>query len=181
MWTRDEVEAIVASGVVNLDRVELIEGDLVEKVSKNQPHVLYAAFLVEWLMGIFGLRVVLQDAPINVAPEDDPTSLPEPDVILLNQPRTNFGQVRPRPDDIRLLIEVSESTRDFDLGTKAQLYARAGIQDYWVLDITGRRMIVHRKPREGRYISVIVYAADERVASLAAPQTELLVSDIFAG
>jgi Uma2 family endonuclease len=80
---------------------------------------------------------------------------------------------------MQLVIEVANTSLGFDLKTKANLYARGGIADYWVLDITGRRMIVHRIPQNGVYTPAIVYAANESVAPLAAPQSSLRISDAF--
>jgi len=62
---------------------------------------------------------------------------------------------------------------------KARLYGRAGIVEYWVLDLTGRRLIVHREPQPGGYRSVTAYCESERVAPLASPRSELLVADVF--
>ena len=64
---------------------------------------------------------------------------------------------------------MADSTLYFDSATKTAPYVRAGIADYWVLDLTSRRMIVHRDPREGRYSSIVVYSSEERVSPLAAP------------
>jgi Uma2 family endonuclease len=67
----------------------------------------------------------------------------------------------------------------FDLTTKARLYARARIPEYWVLDLDGRRLIVHRDPMEDSYRSVNAYGENERVTTLAAPLSELRVGDLF--
>ena len=62
---------------------------------------------------------------------------------------------------------------------KAALYARAGIQEYWVLDVTGRRLIVHRQPANGKHTSIVAYDESESVAPLAAPTSEFKVADAF--
>jgi Uma2 family endonuclease len=80
---------------------------------------------------------------------------------------------------LRLVVEVADSTLGFDLRTKAALYARAGIAEYWVLDIAGRRMIVHRNPQAGTYVSVAAYNEDESVAPLAAPDSCFRIRDTF--
>jgi Uma2 family endonuclease len=69
--------------------------------------------------------------------------------VVLTSDLSSFSHRRPGPGDLDLVIEVAESTLGFDLKTKAGLYARAAIGEYWVLDITGRQMIVHRDPRDG--------------------------------
>ena len=85
----------------------------------------------------------------------------------------------PQPDDLRLVVEISDTTLGFDLKTKADLYARAGIVEYWVFDVSGRRLIVHRDPQAGRYRSVEVYAADEAVVPLAAPGHNFRIADVL--
>jgi len=80
-----------------------------------------------------------------------------------------------------LLVEIANTTLGFDLTTKARLYARAGIADYWVVDVPWRRIIVHRDPVDGEYRMVVSYAEGELVSPLAAAGTELRVREIFPG
>ena len=180
-WTRSEHEALYSSGLLDDQRLELVEGELISRMGNKQPHVIAVALLRHWLVGIYGGRKVLQASPIDVAPEDNPTNEPEPDLIVLKRDISHFTKENPRPEDLVLVIEVADSTLGFDLTTKAALYARAGIVDYWVLDIAARRMIVHRDPQGGRYLSVAAYACDESVAPLAAPDSYLRIGDAFPG
>jgi Uma2 family endonuclease len=106
---------------------------------------------------------------IDVASEDNPTSEPEPDMAVLAKVGTEYPVANPPASDVRLVIEISDSTLAFDLGPKARLYARAGIPEYWVFDIGGRRVIVHRGPAAGGYSMVTTYAEGEIVAPLAFP------------
>src|SRR5450432_2069502 len=177
-WTRSEYEEL-PSILLDGQRLELIEGELIYKMGKKPPHVNSVALLGDWLVAVFGARCVLQEAPIDVASEDNPSSEPEPDLLVLKRDMAHFTRRKPRPDDLHLVVEVADSTLGFDLRTKAALYARAGIVEHWVLDVAGRRMIVHRDPQRGRYASVGAYAADESVAPLAAPDSSLRVSDAF--
>jgi len=177
-WTRAEYEEL-SSSLLDGQRLELVKGELIDKMGKKPPHRNSVALLLEWLFSVFGPLLVLQEAPIDVAPEDNPSSEPEPDLIVLKQDLSHFTSRNPRPNDLHLAIEVADSTLGFDLRTKAALYARAGIVEYWVLDIGGRRMIVHRDPQGERYASVAAYGADESVAPLAAPDSLLRVGDAF--
>jgi Uma2 family endonuclease len=67
----------------------------------------------------------------------------------------------------------------FDLTVKAALYARAGIVEYWVLDLVGRRLIVHRNPQDGRYESVASYTEHEDLTPLSAPDSRFAISEVF--
>ncbi len=177
-WTRQECVALEASGIWEQQHLELIEGELISKMGKKRPHANAIAVVHAWLLRVFGEKYVNQEAPIDVAPEDNPTNEPEPDLIVFSKPYREFT-ANPQPADLRLVVEISDSTISFDLTTKARLYARARIVEYWVVDIPGRRIIVHRDPQEGQYRSVIAYSEQESVKSLASPDHEFLVAELF--
>src|SRR5438309_392594 len=84
-WTREEC-AVLESAGIPLERYQLIGGELIQKVPKNLPHMRGVMFLIEWLIGLFGISFVVPEPSIDVAPEDNPTSEPEPDVIVLDRP-----------------------------------------------------------------------------------------------
>src|SRR5262249_5538082 len=132
-----------------------------------------------WLVRVFGEAHVNPEAPIDVAPEDNPTNEPEPDLVVLAKPSREYQIANPRPEDLRLVVEISGTTLGFDLTTKAELYARAGIVEYWVVDLAARRLVVHRGPRNGLYQSVTVYGEDEAVSPLASPAHEFRVAQAF--
>lgn len=148
-------------------------------MGKKRPHVNSVTLLLGWLVDVFGARRVNPEAPIDVAPEDNPSSEPEPDLIVLKRDLSHFRNTNPRPDDLQSVIEVADATLGFDLTTKAALYARAGIIESWVLDVAGRRMIVHRDPQAGRYASIAAYQAEETVTRLGAPESNLRIRDAF--
>jgi Uma2 family endonuclease len=179
-WTRQECASLDASGLLDQQHLELVEGELIDKMGKNRPHVNGLAVIHAWLLRVFGERFVNQEAPIDVSPEDNPSNEPEPDVIVLNRDFWNFRSANPGPQDLHLVVEVADTTLNFDLSTKAGLYARAGIVEYWVLDVPGRRVIVHRQPQAGRYTAILIYSEQESVAPLAAPQAMFPVSTAFA-
>jgi Uma2 family endonuclease len=180
-WTRAECAAFEATGLWNQQHLELVEGELINKTGKNRQHTNTLALVLEWMIQVFGGKYVNTETSIDVAPEDNPTSEPEPDIIVLARPTFEITEANPQPGEIRLVIEISDSTVGFDLTTKAGLYARAGISDYWVFDIPARRLIVHRDPRNGLYTSVAAYRPEEVVAPLAAPGHEFRVRDAFPG
>jgi len=179
-WTRTECERAEAAGVFEQQHLELIEGELIDKtMSKNPPHVDAAALLLGWLIPVFGARFVNSEAPIDVAPEDNPRNEPVPDVIVLKRDFAGFRTSRRQPLDLDLVIEIADTSLAFDLTTKAALYARAAIAEYWVLDVLSHRLIVHRDAVDGRYQSVLSYSEDEEVAPLAAPNSPFAVRTAF--
>jgi Uma2 family endonuclease len=157
----------------------LVEGELISKMGKKRPHTITATLVADWLRRAFGAQFVNTETPVDVAPEDNPASEPEPDAIVLRRPYWEYQTSNPLPSDVRLLIEVSDTTLGFDLTRKAALYARAEIAEYWVFDVTAQRVIVHRDPRAGRFQSVMEYSQRETVAPLAAPDASFLVADAF--
>ena len=135
--------------------------------------------LLGWLIEVFRLEFLNVETSINVGDEDNPTSEPMPDLIVLNQPTWEIKGRNPNPDEIRLAAEISDSTLGFDLTRKASLYARAGIKEYWVLDVPKRRMIVHREPVGGVYKAVTAYGDHEAVSAITAPDASFSVGAAF--
>jgi Uma2 family endonuclease len=159
--------------------VELIEGELISKMGKNRPHVHILARVVGWLTEVFGVDFVNFEAPIDVAPQDNPSNEPQPDALVLRHTFSGFLTKTPQPYDLELVVEVSDTSLVFDLTIKAGLYARAGIPEYWVLDIQKRQLVVHREPSAGQYSLIVAYGENETVTPLAAPQKSFRVADVF--
>uniref|UniRef100_UPI003753149D Uma2 family endonuclease n=1 Tax=Armatimonas sp. TaxID=1872638 RepID=UPI003753149D len=177
LWTRTRCAALEAAGVLT-HRYELIEGDILDKMGQKLPHRTAVTFTLAWALEVFGRDYIQNQAEIDVSPEDNPTSEPQPDVTVLRVP---LGQLtdNPTPSQIALLIEVSDSTLAFDLGAKARLYARASIEEYWVLDVSGRQLHIHRAPQNGTYTQTTIHFPHDTVAPLAAPQGTVLVSTLL--
>ncbi|HTC90611.1 MAG TPA: Uma2 family endonuclease [Bryobacteraceae bacterium] len=178
-WTRAEFAVLEDSGLCDQQRLELVQGELISKMGKKRPHVNALVAVQAWLVRTFGEQFVNPEAPIDVAPEDNPTNEPEPDLVVLAKPTREHRDSNPPPGDLRLVVEISDSTLGFDLTIKAELYARAGIVEYWVVDVAARRLIVHREPREGLYRSVTAYSEEETVSPLVSPECEFRVVDAF--
>lgn len=177
LWTRVEIAQIESTGVLSQQRLELVQGELINKMGKKRPHVNALVAVQAWLVQTFGEQYVNPEAPIDVAPEDNPTNEPEPDLVVLVRPSREYN-TNPRSTDLRLVVEISDSTLGFDLTAKAELYARASIVEYWVVDVVGRRIIVHRDPREGLYRSVVSYGDQETLSPLTAPATRIRFCDL---
>ena len=175
-WTREDCARLEEAGFLNY-RYELIEG-VINKIGRKMPHAVVVAILLDWLFEIFGSSFVVTQASINVSPEDNPTSEPLPDAIVLSRPGGEFLNY-PQPEDIRLLIEVSDTTLRYDLKTKSRLYARSGIAEYWVVDLDGRSVHVHRQPENGIYAEISKHEADETISTLSNPVAILAVARLF--
>jgi len=179
IWTRAGRATLEASGLLEGQHLELVEGELISKRGKKRPQVNALTLLMAYLSEVFGARFVNPEAPIDLAPEDNPTNEPEPDLIVLKKELANFVMSNPRPEDLHLVVEIADTSLPFDLSTKAALYAHAGIIEYWVPDVTGKPLIVHRAPEGGRYLSAMVFSEAEAAAPLAAPHAEFRIRNAF--
>jgi Uma2 family endonuclease len=150
VWTREEAARL--SELFPGERLELIEGDLITKMGQKPAHAYVVALLTSLLAAAFPERVRVQLA-IDIA---DPKSEPEPDLVLLRGSIRDFADRHPGPAHIALVIEVADTSVEFDRGVKSRLYARAGIAEYWIVDIPSRRTIVCRRPVGEEYRTVVM-------------------------
>jgi Uma2 family endonuclease len=177
-WTRKECEFLVESDLLT-GRYELIEGEVIFKMGQKPTHAFVIVRLMVWLSALFGGEYVRIQLPIDVADADNATNEPEPDAAVLAQPATAYLERNPGPADLLLVVEVSDTTLRFDLTTKALLYARAGIREYWVVDIAGRQILAHRNPTPQGYQETIAYAESESLTLLARPETAVQVASLL--
>jgi Uma2 family endonuclease len=176
--TRDECARMAAASPEEYAKYELIEGELILKVGKSHRHIRALLLLTTWLRSVFTELMVLQEPTIDIHPQDNATSQPEPDALVLNRAYVELSGLA-QPADIQLVVEVSGSSFGFDRTTKARLYARAGIVEYWIVDLERRRLIVHREPADGEYRSVFAYGENEPVAPLAAPEHAITAGQLL--
>lgn len=139
-WTREEYHRLGEQGWFDRRRVELVEGEIVEMSPQSEWHFACVARVQRVLERLFGNAYwVRVQGPIDI----NGFSEPEPDLaVVKGQP----GDYRDHPSAAVLVVEIASTTRDYDLGEKASLYAKGGIRDYWVLDIARRELHVHREP-----------------------------------
>ena len=178
-FTRSDVVRLNELGVFEGQRYELIEGDLIDKMGQNPPHVWSIALLNVWLAKIFGGVNVRCQAPIEIALEDQERNEPEPDLFVLAELRLEYSARHARGDELLLLVEVSDTTARFDRTVKAALYARASVPEYWLLDVSARALFVHRHPSGSGYRHVIRLSEDESVAPDSRPDAVVKVSELL--
>ncbi len=178
-WTREEYRR---AGELEIfgpeERLELIEGEILQKMaSQGTPHVTSTRLTVGVLEQAFGDGFEIRtQMPIGIGE----LSEPEPDVAVVPGGPRDYEDHHPTPEEILLLVEVSDKTLRFDRGRKARLYARAGIQEYWIVNLIERRLETHRDPTaEGVYRSVMSYAETDSVTPLAAPGASVRVADLL--
>jgi len=130
------------------DRVELLDGQLVDMSPIGPRHALAVDALTELLVGaVAGRATVRVQNPIEL----DATTEPQPDIALVRRPWRGYPSAHPQPGDVFLLVEVADTSLELDRGAKLELYARAGIHEFWIVDLTTNGVLVHRRPRGNRY------------------------------
>lgn len=163
--TRDQYDQLVATGALDDEPVELLDGGIYRMAPQGWPHQsLTARFRrhLERTWWAAGDERYLVDAHSPIAAGD--RSEPEPDVYVYDAVADKAGR---HPDFAHLVVEVAESSHARDLVHKARIYAAAGFPEYWVLDLPRREVVVHRDPRPdlGQYGSVqrLPFEADLQV------------------
>lgn len=163
----DEYEAMIRRGILSEDdRVELIRGEIIEKMPIGDEHSASVKKLNRILSGLVGDRAIVsvQD-PIRL--ED---SEPEPDIALL-RPRSDFyASGKPQASDVLLLIEVADTSLEFDRTVKRPLYAQAGIQELWIVNLADRSVEIYRQPKPtGEFQFVRILTPGQRADVQAIP------------
>jgi Uma2 family endonuclease len=177
-WTRDEYYRAAELGLFRPgERLELLDGEIIQKMSpQKEPHAVGVASATQILIYAFGsghhLRVQL---PLVL----NGRSEPEPDLVVVAGGPSDYLRGHPRAADARLLVEVADTTLRYDRGRKRAAYARAGVQEYWIVNLPERQLEVYRDPSGARYRSLTVYGEQETVTPLAAPQASVRVSDLL--
>jgi len=107
-------------------------------------------------------------------------SEPQPDLMLLRPSPDRYRSALPRPEDVLLLIEVADTTLDYDCGTKLPLYAKHGICEAWILDLEGMCLVVYRQPSGSSYGHGLVHGRMDSVAPAPLPTVTLQLRELFA-
>lgn len=172
-----EYEELIATGFfTGKKRVELIEGELIEKMTQGDPHI----GCINRLNRIF-MRNLSDDFIVSVqnAIVVNPYSAPEPDVAILRFREDFYASGKAKPEDVLLVIEVSDSTVRYDRQTKMPLYARAGIEEAWLVNLPRKVLEIHRSPVNGKYEVAQKLGKNESIAPLSLPELQLKVAEII--
>lgn len=177
LFTVQEYHLMSEVGVFSdRDRVELIEGEIVQMAAIGTRHASSVKRLTRRFSLIPEERATLgvQD-PIQLTERTEP----QPDVVLL-QPRVDYyATAHPVPSEVLLLIEVADSTVDHDRDIKVPIYARSLIQEVWLVDLVENCLEVYRQPGPNGYSLMLKFWRGQQVAPLAFPDLEVSVDFIL--
>ncbi|QIR36591.1 Uma2 family endonuclease [Tolypothrix sp. PCC 7910] len=149
-WTIDEYHRMIAAGILDDRRVELLKGEIIEMSPEGEPHPYFSTEAGEYLSRILGERATIRPAKPITLPNN---SEPEPDIAIVQRLGREYLNHHPYPENIFWLIEYSDSTLEKDLEIKSKVYAEAEIPEYWVVNLRKRQLIVFRDPQDGEYAS----------------------------
>ncbi len=147
-WSVDDYHQMIESGILSERHVELLRGEIVEMSPETPIHYTTAKKGSKYLEKLLeGKADVRFNGPITLS-----NSEPEPDIAIVRLPESSYHNRHPHPQDIFWIIEVAKTSLKKDLETKLTIYARAKIQEYWVVDLSTQQLIVFRSPQEGKYL-----------------------------
>jgi len=182
LWTREEYYKMAEANILAPDeRVELIEGEILQMAPQGPSHSTGILTAQEALRTAFG-------SDFNVRPQlplsSGLASEPEPDIAVVSGSLRDYRTAH--PSTALLVVEVSDTTLAFDRRGKASLYARAGIQEYWVVNLPEQQVEVHRDPRPNPdmplgygYAQITFHKAGDAISPLATPDAAIPVADLL--
>ena len=174
-----QYHAMAKAGVLKEDdRVELIDGEIVAMSSIGPAHVgAVNSSNMFWAIRLGGRAIVQIQNPIRL----DERNQPQPDIAILKLKDDFYRSGLAGPDDVLLLIEVSDTSLRYDRRIKLALYARFGIPEVWIANIRARAIEAYTDPVNGEYTSLQTFRRGQTATPTAFPDVVLPVSDIIGG
>lgn len=173
-WTVDDYHRMIESEILLDKKVELLNGEVYQMPPEGAPHSYFGGSLADQFRSKLGNRALVRNAiPITLL-----TSEPEPDIAVVKGDWETYRYRHPYAEDVLLAVEVSYSTLEKDLTLKRQIYAAAGIQDYWILDLKNARLLIFREPQDGDY-QLQTELQQGTISPLAFPDVSFAVSQLL--
>ncbi len=176
--TVQEFFRMAETGILQPDeRIELIEGEMVQKMSPIGRRHHWIVTLLDRILRIQlgGKYPVSIQGPLHLGE----TTYVEPDIVIAKEFPASLSAPSPGPRDVLLLIEVADSSLAYDRDVKLPLYARAGIGEVWIVDAAAQTLTVHRDPSPKGYSTSAVFNRESKVTALAIPELELDLTQVF--
>ena len=172
-----EYRRMVQAGILKEDdRVELIEGEIIEMVPIGPPHAVCVDRLSEAFHRLLLDRAVVRtQGPISLGPYSEP----QPDLVLCRTPLRRYAEAHPGPEDLSLVIEVAETSVEEDRTRKMPLYARAGIREAWLVNLPAQTVEFYRTPGPDGYGSIRTFGRTQVLTPEAFPDITLAIDDIL--
>jgi Uma2 family endonuclease len=180
-WTTGQYARLIQLGILEGRRVQLIDGEIIEMAAHKPPHANAVEMLDDTLRAAFGpdFRVRVQ-LPIELGRR----SQPEPDGAVFIREVARAMSAHPR--EPVLIVEVSDSSLNYDRKVKGHVYAMAGVMEYWIVNLRDRQLEIYREPspdpkRKGRYryTHCTIVPAEGHASPLSRPEARIAVADLL--
>lgn len=181
LWTREEYHRLTDFGFFEGRRVELVEGQIIDMAAMKSSHAA-AVDLVDAALKVVFQRgyYIRQQKPFVV----NDLSEPEPDVVVVSGTVRDY--IEAHPTEAALLVEVADTSVNYDRSVKGSLYAKAGLADYWILNLGQRQLEVYRQPVADEaaphgwsYGEVVIYRPGQRVVPLALASSWVAIEEML--
>lgn len=154
------------------DKVELVQGEIVEMSPIGPKHASTVNRIVRLLTKIFDTKYIISSQnPVQLGLDSEP----EPDIVILKERADFYASGHPKAEDAIFIIEVADSTLQYDTEVKLPLYAQSGIAEYWVVDLQNHQLIIHSRLADAAYQQLQRFQIGEEVHSPLLPTPILLV------
>jgi Uma2 family endonuclease len=177
-FTPEQYHKMADMGIFDGRRVELIDGEIYTMAAQKDEHAFAVRLATHALRPIFEpTNTILIQAPLRL-----PESEPEPDVAVAPGP---LREIKTHPTTALLIVEVSDTSLNYDRTTKRALYARASIADYWIVNLVDRQVEIYRNPffdrvaQAWRYAEPTIHRSAETITPLAAPGAAVAIADLL--
>ena len=177
LFTVDDYYRMAEVGILTpQDRVELIEGEIVEMSPIGTRHAMTVnrASMI-FARGVGDRAVVAIQNPAHI----DNYNEPQPEVVLIRPREGFYGTAHPAPEDVLLLIEVSETSLRFDRNVKLPIYARSGVREVWIVDLNNAVVHMFRNPSERNYSDATIKGRGKSISLEAFPDFSVRVDELL--
>lgn len=177
LFTVEEYYRMAETGILTAeDRVELVNGEIIAMSPVGPKHASIVNRLTRLLNRLLAERAILSvQNPIHL----NQYSEPEPDLALLQERGDFYENAHPEPEDVLLVIEIADSSIEYDSAVKAKLYAQAGIAELWIIDVSARVITFYSQPSADGYAQKDVKSDEDTMVIQAFPDIELSVREIL--
>lgn len=175
--TTDLYHQMIEKGILTKDdKIELLEGELIKMSAVGPRHAACVERLSEYLKDELGRTISLRHQnPVELSDYSEP----EPDIAVIKRREDYYLHAHPQPSDVLLLIEVADSTLRKDRGIKLGAYAKAGIIEYWIVNLVDDLIEVYTNPMGNTYQNVRLVRRDEMLSLQVLPAIFLKADEVL--
>jgi Uma2 family endonuclease len=170
----DDYHRMIDLGIFDDKKVELIEGELIEMSPEKPIHSSKNSDIFKLFYQRFSERAEIRwNSPITLA-----SSEPEPDLVVCKNPASQYKKKHPHPQDIYLVLEVANTSLNYDLTEKRRIYVTNNIKEYWVVSLEFRHLIVFREPGNNDYLFKQTFTKG-KISLIDFPEIEMDVEELI--